>query len=143
MIQRIQSVYLFLASLSVFGQFGLPYASGTPTEASALADGQINLFDNIGLLGLTVLGGLTSIIAIFLFKNRGLQMRIAGAAVFVSLLLIVLAAFICKQSYDASNGALHFGAGLALPVLSVVLNWLASRAIRKDDKLVKSMDRLR
>jgi peptidoglycan/LPS O-acetylase OafA/YrhL len=143
MIQRIQSVYLFLAALASGSQFALPYAKGSAPAVPALADGQINPFDNIGLLGLVSLGLAVSVAAIFVFKNRPLQMRIAGGATLVSALLLVLVGLVCKQSFDASSGALQVYAGLGLPLVSLILNWLAGRAIRKDEQKVRSMDRLR
>jgi hypothetical protein len=143
MIQRIQSVYLFLAALASGAQFGVPYATGNAPTLPALADGRIDPSDNVGLLGLVALGIVVSAAAIFLYRNRPLQMRVTGGATLVSALLLVLAGFVCKQNFDASSGALQVYAGLGLPLVSMLLSWLAGRAIRKDEQKVRSMDRLR
>lgn len=149
MIQRIQSVFLFLAASALGGQFALPYLQApidSPARTlPALADGALNPLDNIGLLGLTILGAAVSVVAIFLFKNRPLQARLAGMAAGVGVLLLALAGFTTKTTLDQTpeGGSAQLAFGLALPVLALAFNWLAARAIRKDDALVRSMDRLR
>ena len=149
MIQRIQTIFLFLASAAGFGQFALPYLSTEPGNPAAtlpaLANNVVNPIDNPGLLGLCIMGGIVSLVAIFLFKNRQLQARLAGAAAVASILLIALAGFIIFQLYQQmpSGGSARFGIGLGLPVAAMILNWLAARFIRKDENTVRSADRLR
>jgi hypothetical protein len=149
MIQRIQSIYLFLAAALTGSQFGVPYAK-TPEGGTslstlpALSDGVLNPADNIGLLGLTGLGILITLIAIFLYKNRPLQARITMGSVLVTVLSLLLVCLMVKQTLDAAGqSAIQLNAGLALPVLALVFQWLALRGIKKDDNLVRSMDRLR
>lgn len=149
MIQRIQSVFLLLAAGAMGSQFAVPYLQtpdGNPARTlPALADGVLNPQDNPGLLGLTVLGAIVSLAAIFLFKNRSLQARLAGIGAGVGVLLLALATFTAKTTLDQApaDGSIQFSLGLALPVVALILNWLAARAIRKDESLVRSMDRLR
>lgn len=149
MIQRIQSIYLLLAAAALGGQFGLPYLQAGENNPArtlpALADGVFNPLDNPGLLGLTILGAAVSLAAIFMFKNRLLQGRLAGVSVIAGILLLALAAFATKSTFDQApeGSSIQFAAGLALPLLAIVLNWLATRSIRKDEALVRSMDRLR
>lgn len=149
MIQRIQSVFLLLAAAALGGQFGLPYLQTPENDPSrtlpALSDGVFNPLDNPGLLGLTVLGAAVSLAAIFLFKNRPLQARLAGVSALSGVLLLALVAFTTKSTFDQApaGSSVQFAAGLALPLIALVLNWLATRAIRKDEALVRSMDRLR
>ena len=149
MIQRIQSIFLLLATAAGFGQFAAPYLStesGNPASSlPALNDLALNPMDNPGLLGLCVLGGIISLVAIFLFRNRPLQVRLSGGAAMASLLLTILSAFVVFQTTQQipEGGSTHFGAGLALPVVALIFNWLAIRFIRKDEYLVRSMDRLR
>ncbi len=149
MIQRIQSIFLLLASGAIFGQFALPYLETSPNDPSrtvaVLADGVFNPFDNIGLLGLTILSGLASFLAILLFKNRGLQGRFTIGAILASGLLLALAGFTAYNTLQSlpPGGNAHYQAGLAMPVIALVFQWLAGRSISKDEKLVRSMDRLR
>lgn len=150
MIQRIQTVYLFLAAVAVLGQFALSYLVAAITgplvmAVPAFSDGRLNPLDNVGLLTLTALTAAVSAIAIFVFRNRPLQGRLAGGAIIASLLLLILAGLTTKQTLDAvpPGESVHYQAGLVLPVLAMLFLWLAMRNIGKDEKLVRSMDRLR
>lgn len=149
MIQRIQTVFFLLAAGSLGGQFALPYlqvpADDPARSLPVLADGALTPLDNPGLLGLTALGALVSIAAIFLFKNRPLQTRLALTAVGLGIMLLTLMAFTAKSTLDQvpDDGTTQFALGMALPLLAILLNWLAARAIRKDEAIVRSMDRLR
>ena len=60
-------------------------------------------------------------------------------------LLLALAGFMAYNTLSSlpPNGSAQYQAGLALPVVALVFQWLAGRSIRKDEKLVRSMDRLR
>lgn len=144
MIQRIQTVFLLLAAVSAGLPLWLPYLTGN-SALPIFADGQFNAFDNPGLLGLCVLSGVLGLAAVFLYSNRPLQARIAGAGAVVSLFALLLLGFTLYQVYaqEKANWPLQLGASLFLSPLAVVLFWLALRAIRKDEALVKSMDRLR
>ncbi len=149
MIQRIQTVFLLLAAGALGSQFFFPYlqtSDGDPARSlPVLSDGVLNPLDNPGLLGLTGLGAIISLAAIFLFKNRPLQTRLALTATGVGIMLAVLLAITTKMTLDQvpMGGTAQFSSGLTLPVFAAVLNWLAARAIRKDESLVRSMDRLR
>jgi peptidoglycan/LPS O-acetylase OafA/YrhL len=149
MIQRIQSIYLLLASGAFGSLFALPLlttpATDKATAVAQMADGQLNLHDNTGLLGLACMGTVLALAAIFLFKNRPLQGKMAGSGILVGILLLVLAAAAVQgvRSSVPADGSVQFGVGLAAPVLGTLLLFLANRAIQKDEKLVRSMDRLR
>lgn len=149
MIQRIQTIWLLLAAGSLAGQFTLPYLQ-TPAEdparaLSALSDGALTPADNVGLLGLTVLGAVVALLAIFLFKNRALQTRLALAASGTGVLLLGLVVFSVNMTLSdvPEGGSAQLALGLALPAAFILFSWLAARSIRKDEALVRSMDRLR
>jgi uncharacterized membrane protein YkvI len=149
MIQRIQSIFLLAAAAALGGQFGLPYltaAAGDPArQAPALADGALNPLDNIGLTGLTGLGVVVALGAIFLYNNRTLQARLAQLGGVTGIMLLTLAGVTAKTTFDALPAGANpqWYAGWAMPVLAIVCNFLAARAIRKDQALVDSMNRLR
>jgi hypothetical protein len=149
MIQRIQTLFLLIASGAIFGQFGVPYLQtpegNTAHNVPQLADGILNPFDNFGLLGLTLLGGLVTLLAVFMFRNRPLQSRLAGGSLVISIFILVLAGIVTNFTMKAipEGGSASFGAGWALPIIAIINQWLAARSIRKDEELVKSMDRLR
>lgn len=144
MIQRIQSIFLFLASASFFTLFGIPLASSSEGMAGIFEDKVYNIFDNPVLIGVTILGGLIALLAIFLFKNRPLQKKLAYGAITIAIIFLILAfllVFQDNQSDLTSNIDEQFGIGL--PILAIVFALFANRYINKDEKLVKSMDRLR
>ncbi len=145
MIQRIQSIFLLLASGSFFSQFALPFASSDKTGETILQDGIFNIHDNIALLILCCLGGILALAVIFLFRNRPLQIRLSYVVASVALALMGFAYYLFfvgeKAAFEAANASQ--GVGMYLPILGIVLAILAARFTRKDENLVKSMDRLR
>ncbi len=144
MIQRIQSIFLLLSGLSFFGLFGLDFLTNDKnTSIPLLQDHVFDINDHTGLLILTGLGGALALINIFLFKNRALQINISRLVSLLSLALLALAVFLAYSSHLFDIQGNHFGIGGALPLLGLVFALLAAKYIRKDDKLVKSMDRLR
>jgi hypothetical protein len=149
MIQRIQTLWLLAAVAAVAASFALPFLQapdGDPARTvSALADGTLTPTDNPGLLGLSVLGAITALAAIFLFKNRPLQGRLAmaGAGIGVLLLGLAILAINMARAEMPQQAKGSIGVGIALPALYGLFCWLAARAIRRDEALVRSMDRLR
>lgn len=146
MIQRIQSIFLLLAAVANFSLFGLPFAS-TQTDVmknEIFADQVFNLQDHVGLLIFFSLAGLLALVAIFLFRNRRLQMRIT---IFSVVALIIGIAFgiiyFLNNSGGLENVEVYDQAGAYVPLAGLIFGLLAYRFINKDEKLVKSMDRLR
>ncbi len=150
MVQRIQSIYLFLAASAFGSQFLLPYAtapanSPATLSTTAFADGVLNPFDNIGLLGLTGLGILLALVSIFLFKNRVLQGKLAGFGSVISILLLVLSGFVFYnlQKSVPPGSPISYNLGFLMPILAGIFSWMAVKAISRDENLVRSSDRLR
>ena len=124
MLQRIQSIFLFLAgvaSLSLFG--GVPFAT-TPqaVEGSMLfADAAYNVQDQPALMALFGLAGLLAIISIFLFRKRLLQMRMSIFSFIANLIGVVLGVlFFMQNSHDIGDKAVDDGMGLYLPVAAMM-----------------------
>ena len=146
MIQRIQSIYLFLAAAAGFGMLALPFATtaSSVTTSSLFADASYNVNDNIGLLVLFAVAGAMALAAIFLFNKRSVQMKIAQFSIVANVVGLVLAIILFWQDgLISSDVAVNDGVGAYLPFAFLLFGILALRAIGKDDKLVKSMDRLR
>lgn len=93
-------------------------------------------------MALAGLGGLVALVSIFLFKNRGLQMRLALLTIVLSILLFVVAGLLVMTEQQGT-AEYEESFGVALPILALIFGILANRFIQKDDKLVRSMDRLR
>lgn len=164
MIQRIQTVYLALvAVLSILG-LCLPlgqFLDGTTVVASfnswmfspeisskAVASADFHDFAPIALgIVLSIVLVLT-MVSILLFHFRMRQLRLT---IFTTILLVgyVLYSAFLIWHYMGSlspvvNGvSFHLCVAGILPVLSVILNCLAIHGIRKDEALVRSLDRLR
>lgn len=155
MIQRIQSLYLILiAVLSGFLLTGsvLNFIDKTGsgikvvfTEIIKSTGGQgIEVIEK--LLPLTILIIIIpvfSLMTIFLYKNRKVQLRLA--LVLIILTATQLIAFVHVSLSVISKFEAHLipGFKMIIPVLMLILSVLAYRGIRKDERLVKSYDRLR
>lgn len=147
MIQRLQSIFLLLASGSCFGLFGTDAAdSKVKIDASQLFnDGSYNVFDDPILMGAFGLAGLVFLADIFLFRNRPLQMKLSLVAVVLTILGVGYGAFryFNDTAAAATTDAVTPDLGLALPIVTLIFGVLARNYIKKDEKLVRSADRLR
>jgi hypothetical protein len=140
MIQRIQSIWLLLAAACAFITIRLPFYSGHKIDDPQKLYSALNATTNMLLLILTVAVGIVSLVLIFLFKDRKMQMRITIAALLVSLLNIFLYYNETKK-FIAAESSLDLSCVFVFAI--PVLLFLAFRGIYKDQKLVKSVDRLR
>lgn len=135
MIQRIQSIWLLLAAAASFASLKLTFYSGYKSN---------NLFEelkgssNFLLMILSVAVGLLALITIFLFKNRKLQIRLTLLGIVLQAAVLLLY-FQQTKNYVQGNYTLTSAISFIIPVF-FILAWLG---IRKDEKLIKSMDRLR
>lgn len=155
MIQRIQSVYLFLAGLIPAFTFTTPLARFQDTKGEGfLTLSALNLqAANMGLpnvqptyLLMAILSALLIALAafnIFQYKNRRRQIRITGWS--VALVVAWYIAYIAVSTIIAGELSLSFKPALcaALPFASLVFTLLARRAIQKDEELVRAADRIR
>jgi Domain of unknown function (DUF4293) len=139
MIQRIQTVWLFLAAAAAFLTFKLAFFSG-----NIIGDDKIKVFkhltatSNLIILVLTVILGSLACVAIFLYKNRKLQLRMTFAALILSILIPVLY-YLQAQKFAEGTYSITAIVSILIPIFLI----LASRGINRDQKLVKSLDRLR
>lgn len=145
MLQRIQSIFLLLTGGAFFSLFAVEFASSNKAAEGIFADQLYNVMDNPILIAMTAIGGALAIITIFLFKNRPLQLRLGYLLIVLSILLPLVAALIMynEGSLNAPNVDINDGLGIYLPIVALITTILATRFISKDNKLVKSMDRLR
>ena len=146
MIQRIQSIFLLLAAAAAFGLFALPFAdTAQQVSASALfSDSIFSITDHPVLLALFCIAGGLSFISIFMFRNRKTQLLVGRFAIIANVIGLVFAIILFIQDKDTLGDAVpNDGLGLYLPLIFLVFGLLAQRYILKDEKLVRSMDRLR
>ncbi len=145
MIQRIQTVFLLIAAVAFFLLFQFPFAVSDIANPGFLVDKDFDIYDNIVLIILTVIGGLIALIAIFMYKNRPLQIRLSYLIIIIGIILVLVAAvlFYNEAANIMEKVGVTDGIGLFMPVLAFISGFLAARYIRKDEKLVRSADRLR
>ena len=84
-----------------------------------------------------------SLIAIFLYKNRKIQIKFALAAVVLSVALTALTAWFAYSAGEKYQAVLNPVIRTFLPLLILLFSILALLGIRKDENLVRSYDRLR
>jgi len=145
MIQRIQSVFLLLASIAFWSLFKLPFALSNKTASPFFEDQVLNLNDHTVLLVLCILGGILTAVSIFLFNNRKLQLRLGILNSIFSIFLIAVAVWLVFSEAPAIDSSLEISdqIGLYMPVVSLIFIILANYFIKKDENLVRSADRLR
>ncbi|MEH6407179.1 MAG: DUF4293 domain-containing protein [Leeuwenhoekiella sp.] len=136
MIQRVQSVYLLLAAAVSAGLiFVFPLYSNESLD-------EVMAMDNYLYLALFLGSALLSLITIFLFKNRKFQFALGRLNIILNFILLGVLVY---QSQILSGGAeaSEKDIGMFIPVISIVFIALANKAIKRDEDLVKSVDRLR
>jgi Mn2+/Fe2+ NRAMP family transporter len=145
MIQRIQSILLLLTSGAFFSEFIFPFAYSDVEGSGFLSDKEFTVQDHPVLLILAILGGLVALAAIFQFSNRSRQMVMSRVSIVLGILLPLVAFLLVYMEPDKQGDLAVYndGIGLYLPFIAILCSILAIRFIKKDDKLVKSMDRLR
>ena len=131
MIQRIQTVYLLAATFAGLLMFIVPTA--VVDERTGIG---MYVYDSIGALIALIFASAFALIAVSLFKNRKLQMKISLLSAILFVLTFVAAFY---DVVDFENKQF----GLGLPLIAAFLVFIGRNAINKDEKLVRSADRLR
>lgn len=144
MIQRIQSLYLLLAaicSVVLIHAFNLwiNKAGNSYYAFNLLTENEFAL-KIIPIL--FIVSGLMSVISVFMFKKRKNQFVLNRLNILVNFILLgVLIYHLLTLSGESQVS--EKGIGAFLPIVVIVLLAIANRAIKKDEDLVKSVDRLR
>ena len=135
MLQRIQTLYLLIAAI----------CSGVLSSTTYLivsGDVVIGIIDSLAYFLLFLGSALLSVISIFLYKSRQTQFVLGRLNIILNFILLGLFVYrLLSLPGEPANS--EKGIGLLLPVFSIVLLALANKAIKKDESLVKSVDRLR
>jgi len=154
MIQRIQTVFLLFAIIALVAFNILPYwqvvADETGNNLQLMSYGFVSAIGGEATIdyGLYVIVASISALSIFIvlievfnYKNRILQLKLAIAnSLLMSMNLALMTYFVItlQKEYQGS-----FGVGIFIYAMAMLLNILARRFIQKDEKLVRSVDRLR
>ena len=147
MIQRIQTVFLFLsavfagilffapvASFNVGGEFVNMSIFGVENHANALL-----------LLILAILMLVVPMVTIFMYKKRELQLKLSSLNVFLNALFcgLIFLFYVDNVQDKLQAETVVYAFGTYIPLINMVLSILAMRWIKKDIDLIKSIDRLR
>ncbi len=137
MLQRIQTIYLLLAFVATGV---LPFFIPLWT----MADGKEYVFMQnqvyVALLGLSTTLTLVSIVS---YKKRQNQFVMGRLNIILNLILLGLFVYRSLNVSGETPAVSEKGIGMFLPIVAIVLLVLANKAIKKDEDLVKSVDRLR
>jgi len=154
MIQRIQSIYLLLAVIALSLVFFFPIAE-------LLVDGKLlSIFRYRGLYELNAgqeilkiaayplailfsINILIGIITIFKYKNRKLQMRLCLINILLLIGALGLAYFMTAFTFSDFNAVVQYKFAAVMPIIAIIFSFLAYKGIQKDEKLIKSIDRIR
>lgn len=155
MIQRVQSIYLFIIVLLSTLFLSSPLLSFEDAANNIYSirfaalqkigpEGGVEFIDNLPLPAIVVcLIIIISIGTIFLFRNRKWQMKFAAAIISLSAVLILVTSWYIYDISSEFNVVLHFRINLILPMLILICSVLAYIGIRNDEKLIRSYERLR
>ena len=152
MIQRIQTVFLLGTVVSLVIMIFLPlaeiltnegiyytaYSSGIEKEGGEV------VYPTLPVLILVVVIAVMSLINIFLFRNRKLQIRLSVYGIILSFGIIGLLYYyrvVLFREIDVDSYWLKLP--LILPLAAIIFTYLAFRGIRKDEILIRSIDKLR
>ncbi len=134
MIQRIQSILLFISAITTACfLFVFPYYI-TLDQTAVLA------MDNMILLGLGILSLALSLITIFLFKDRKKQLLLCTIN---KGLILASCAWVIYSMYDIQDTIQANGFGVYFIAFSYILVAFAKKNIKKDQDLIESVDRIR
>ncbi|HAM09351.1 MAG TPA: hypothetical protein DCP74_03520 [Bacteroidales bacterium] len=155
MLQRIQSLFLFLTTLLSLLFLNGKYLTFFDNSGSVIIMSLSEIVKLTGsgdsvktgevwiLLVLAIMIPLLSLLIIFLFKKRNYQMILTGILILLISIFIgasLAYSFNIISKYDAAFTSWY---KLIIPVIQLILSVLAYRGVKKDEDLVKSYDRLR
>ncbi|MCV9926075.1 DUF4293 domain-containing protein [Flavobacterium sp. LS1R49] len=137
MIQRIQTIYLIL-TFAVTGilMFFIPLWTTADNKPYYFMQNQFYVI----LLGLSTM---LSIVSIISYKKRQNQFVMGRLNIILNLILLGLFVYHSLNLSGETPAVSEKGIGMFLPIVAIVLLVLANKAIKKDEDLVKSVDRLR
>jgi hypothetical protein len=153
MIQRIQTVYLIIATVLLMFLIFMPIAEfvrladdavfeltfkGLLTEANEGV-----MFNSIPLSILITICLSILVVTIFLYKRRMLQIRLSVFNIILLVGLQGLAFYYVKTAENVLQGNSSYTLFFVFPIVAAILVFIALRGIARDEALIRSIDRLR
>ncbi|MCD6202459.1 MAG: DUF4293 domain-containing protein [Bacteroidales bacterium] len=152
MIQRIQTLFLILAFMFLSLVFFFPYATFIDPQAVSYTFDISGIYSQeetnlvINILPLQILIAVVpaiSLVSIFLYKNRILQMRLCVFNMLLMAGMLILMAYYIFYIKGELSAQVYYKVTLLFPLISMIFTWLAFRSIRKDELLIRSVERIR
>jgi MFS family permease len=155
MIQRLQTLFLFFAFIAIVLIFFFPLASYFSSEnyvkffllevkslvpGSQLPYGKLFTLPFI-IMVLAIL--VFDFLSIMYYKKRLMQIRFVNFSILLNIVLIVLMFFYTDKISKDFKVLAKYEFGSVFPLISLVLLVLSNRFIRRDERLVRSVERLR
>lgn len=147
MIQRIQTVYVFVAALLIGSLYKLKLADLSINDelftffAGGIFKGETIVANGLPIFIFIGIVALLHVFVLFLYKKRVLQIRIL---VFTIMLMLGLFGMFFYFAYASFMGAkVAFKIPVVFPLVAAILDYLAIRAIGKDEALIRSLNRIR
>ena len=131
MIQRIQSIYLLVAAISM-SLISFKVTVYTLNETLFMAQ------DDTKMFVLTIIGAIFSLLGLFMFKNRKFQMKLIRLTVLIQMIIGVRIFMLFNKFEVVLNNFFLF-----LMAFTLIALIMAYRGVKKDDDLVRSVDRIR
>lgn len=164
MIQRIQSVFLLLSAtlqallfwvgLASFTGFDATYTYRLTGLSQHTREGVVSIsgMNPLWMILLNAVIILFTFYVILQYKRRMIQVRLCGLNILLVAGLLALMTFSLdtarnivaeKTTADGQAPEVMYGLGFLIPVISMILIFMAIRGIKKDEALVRSADRIR
>jgi glucan phosphoethanolaminetransferase (alkaline phosphatase superfamily) len=152
MLQRIQTIYYLLASimmmayifvkLATIGDTLIVKATGTTLNGAVLDTPHLPSWLLVAMAIICL--GFTDV-SLFVYNKRPLQIKLTGASILLTTVLAVIS-FIQLDKirlHEMPEATIVYNIGSYLPVAAIAFLILAYRGVKKDEDLVRSVDRLR
>ena len=157
MIQRVQSLFLLVAAAVAIAVLFIPI--GNIIDSTGFSMYQYDAFslkkEGVGIMStlyIAILWGVSailSLVTIFMFKNRQLQVRLNGVNMLVMLAALITMLYIYpnfvfeKRQFVTNAAVLEFNRLILISLVPAVSLYLANMFIKRDEKKVRAADRLR
>lgn len=138
MIQRKQTIWLLIVTILSFLSLKFSFYTGNILENNVKTYKEVTAQYSFIILVLSIAVAVAALINIFLYKDRKRQLLISIGIFLISVIIFVLYYLQTKQFVDGTYSLTSLIA-VANPVFAAMAAW----GIYKDEKLVKSLDRLR
>lgn len=152
MIQRKQSVFLLLAVISTVVCLCLPIATFEPKQLGVWSE-MFNLWLQNGngskslsvcpLFCILLLNAVISLATIFLYRNRKLQIKLCSLCNLLVILWYAAFIFFVTSTKNQSTADFHISFAAVLPIVSMILVFMARKGVKADEALIRAAERIR